>query len=121
MVPGLLLVGFDALGGGYGINRSLPIASRGDVCYFSPRSLSWKPLGHPYDEFLWWMLTGNLSSFYEDLRWPGWELESVALPPNHGIVTSPPLSDETTPVATRPRMAIGLKDLWQRHLSAAPK
>ena len=44
-------------------------------------------MGH--SEWVHWTLAGDLESFYADLRWPGWEDESAALAPDHGLRDRP--------------------------------
>lgn len=118
-VSGLLLLGFDVLGGAFAWNRSTSLSSRNDVLYFSPQTLNWLPLHLTYEKFLEWILTEDLRSFYRDARWPGWEEECQALGANEGIAVQPPLSQSEPEIAVRARMALAMKDLWKRHRAAA--
>ena len=45
-------------------------------------------MGH--SEWVHWTLAGDVASFYEHLRWPGWEEESAALKPDQGFKVDPP-------------------------------
>jgi hypothetical protein len=37
-----------------------------------------------------WTLAGEIGTFYESLRWPGWEEETASLPPDTGLSLDPP-------------------------------
>jgi hypothetical protein len=85
-----IAIGFDVLGGRFAINGGGLPAEPGEVCYWGPDTLSWAGLGPKHGPFLEGMFGGALASFYEDLRWPGWEAEVAALAPDQGISAYPP-------------------------------
>jgi hypothetical protein len=86
---GRLIVGFDVLGGQFVWIAPQPRSSP-TVHYFGPDDLEWLDLEQGYTDWLHAMLSGSTTSFYEALRWPGWEHEVTAAAPDQGIVTYPP-------------------------------
>src|SRR3954449_1159687 len=70
------VVGHDVVAGFYAVGRD-----DGEVRYLAPDSLEWERLDMSHSAWVHWTLTGDLETFYAELRWPGWEQESGALPP----------------------------------------
>jgi hypothetical protein len=68
-----LLIADDAAGGFFAINGGSLGNDPGKVYYLSPRSLKWEPLEITYTEFLQFCFYGNLSEFYNEMRWKGWK------------------------------------------------
>lgn len=90
----LFLVGLDVLGGVFALDGgALGGAQPGAVHYFAPDTLSWDPLeGFGYSDWLSWALTDGASvhSFYESLRWSGWESECASVSYEDAISAYPP-------------------------------
>lgn len=80
------LVGYDVLGGVYAINLGGFDAPIGQMMHWSTATTQWHPMGFTYEEFLRWALSGGLTEYYRDLRWPGWELTVENLPLDHGVI-----------------------------------
>lgn len=76
---GFFLVADDAVGGFFAIDGGVLGFEPGHVCYWAPDSLEWMSLKAGYSAFLSWACTGDLASFYSDLRWSGWQAEVEAL------------------------------------------
>ena len=76
---GFYLMADDAVGGFFAMNGGAFDGDRGDIWYWAPDSLDWEPLELGYTDFLQWSLTGKLSEFYADLRWPTWKEDVVEL------------------------------------------
>ena len=70
---GCLLVADDAIGGFFAINGGAFGADVQGMYYFAPDSLDWEPLEMGYSDFLHWTFCGELTQFYDWIRWPGWE------------------------------------------------
>jgi hypothetical protein len=67
--PDRLIIAEDVVGGAFALH-----AKDRQVHYFAPDSLEWEELGLGYTDFLQWAMDGgNLATFYQDVRWPGWE------------------------------------------------
>ena len=106
-----LVVGFDVMGGQYAWFQPEP-ADKPTVHYFGPDTLDWQNLGQGYADWLYAVLAGSLTGFYETLRWPGWEQEVALLTLDQGIsVWPPPWSAEGNDVGAASRKAIPLAQL----------
>ncbi|WP_199485388.1 DUF2625 family protein [Actinomadura craniellae] len=86
-----LVVGHDVLGGQFAWVPAEPGAPP-TIHYFGPDDLGWQNLEQGYADWLYAVLAGSLTRFYETLRWPGWETEVAALGLDEGIHTWPPPS-----------------------------
>ena len=74
--PLFLLIADDAIGGFFALNGGgFGSEDLGKIYYFSPDRLEWEPLEIGYSDFIYWIFTGELASFYEGLRWKNWQEE----------------------------------------------
>jgi hypothetical protein len=76
---GYLLVADDAVGGFFAINDGGFGADVKNLYYFAPDILDWEPLKMGYSSFLERAFTGKIDSFYDWIRWPGWESDVARL------------------------------------------
>ncbi|WP_444958089.1 DUF2625 family protein [Microbulbifer sp. ZKSA002] len=88
---GIYLVADDAAGGFYAINGGAFSGKMNSVHYWAPDSMEWEPLDLLFSDFLGWLLSGDLSSFYEGLRWDGWQSDMQNITTNQCISFYPPL------------------------------
>lgn len=111
---GFLLVADDVMGGFYAINAgAFGQESLGKLYYFAPDNLHWEPTNKTYSEFLLFCFSGNLKSYYHNLRWNGWEQEISALSGDQGLACYPFLfSKEGKNVAKDKRAAVPIAELW---------
>ena len=116
--PGYLLVADDVLGGFFAINGGSLGEELGSAFFFAPDTLEWECLDLSYSEFLIWCLQGDISGFYESLRWPGWEQEIRGLSGDQGISVYPFLSAKGPPVAERHRGVVPISELFSLHIEA---
>lgn len=107
-----LIVAHDAVGGFFAINGGAFDGPPGDVFYFAPDSLRWEDLESGYSGFVQWAITGDLASFYEGSRWPGWEQEIASANDDHGFSIYPFLSAAGGPVIDRSRRLVPMTELW---------
>ena len=84
-VKGGLIVGHDVVAGFYSVDKQ-----DGEVRYLAPDTLEWEGTEMGHAAWVHWTLTGEIGSFYESLRWPGWEEETAPLPPGTGLSLDPP-------------------------------
>ncbi|MFD7911077.1 DUF2625 family protein [Streptomyces sp. NPDC059752] len=94
-----LVVGHDVVGGVFALNGHDPAASGrpgapGQMTYFAPDTLAWEALEMGHSVWVSWLLSGDLETFYEGLRWPGWREEATALALSQGIAVYPFLWSE---------------------------
>jgi hypothetical protein len=89
-------VAFDVMGGRFAIHGGgLEEVPLGEVVYWAPDSLSWMPLELSHSAFVQFLFSDRLAAFYQDLRWPGWERDSEAVPLDRGLAAYPfPWSEE---------------------------
>jgi hypothetical protein len=108
-----LIVGFDAVGGFFAINGGEFDGERGHVFFFTPDTLEWESLERGYFDFLHWTLTADLGSFYNELRWPGWEDELVDATGDLGFALYPPTFTKLgRPTSGVSRRLIPIRELW---------
>jgi hypothetical protein len=89
-IPGALLMALDVVGGRFAVNDTAFDGRQGEVHYFAPDSLRWEPLGLGHGEFVLWSMSLAPATFYESLRWPGWEEEVGRLQLDEGLLLNPP-------------------------------
>ena len=58
----------DVAGGIFALNGGDLGEDTGCVYYFAPDTLNWESLEVGYSEFLQWALSGDLDTFYENVR-----------------------------------------------------
>ncbi|MCX4804061.1 DUF2625 domain-containing protein [Streptomyces sp. NBC_01214] len=113
-----LVVGHDALGGVFALNGRDPAASGrpgapGEMAYFAPDTLAWEVLEMGHSVWVSWLLSGDLETFYEGLRWPGWREEATALALSQGITVYPFLWSEEAraDLAATSRQAVPMREV----------
>lgn len=112
---GVLVVGYDVLGGQFAWFQPSP-GARPTVHYFGPDDLGWQDLEQGYADWLHAVLAGSLPQFYETLRWQGWQGEVSALALDQGIHTwPPPWTVEGKDLSLASRKAIPMAQLVSFH------
>ncbi|MEU0671911.1 DUF2625 family protein [Streptomyces sp. NPDC006172] len=89
-----LVVGHDVVGGVFALNGGDPAAAGrpgapGQMTYFAPDTLAWEAMEMGHSGWFFWLLSGQLETFYDGLRWPGWREEAAALSSAEGISVYP--------------------------------
>lgn len=108
---GQLTVAYDVMGGVFAWLQPHP-SERPTIHYFGPDTLDWQDLNQGYADWLYAVLAGSLTQFYDTLRWPGWEAEVGALDVDQGISAwPPPWTREGKDLSTVSRKAIPLGEL----------
>lgn len=108
---GLVVVAYDVLGGHF-LWAAVDQGAKPTIHYFGPDALEYQDVELGYAQWLHAMLTGWMTDFYADLRWPGWEAEVAALPLDMGIQTYPPPSTrEGADLSRVSRRPANLKEL----------
>lgn len=87
---GFYLVADDAFGGFFALDGGALGPGRGEVYYFSPRSLEWEALECSYTAFLMWACE-DFGNFYDDMTWPGCEEVIAKLGADRCLFFYPPL------------------------------
>jgi hypothetical protein len=119
--PAYCLIADDVLGGFFALNGGDLPGERGLVFYFAPDSLEWEPLGAGYTPFLHWCLSGDLATYYQDRRWPGWEAEVGGLAGDKALSISPPLFTEGPPIGDRSRRGVPIAELYGLYVDNRPE
>jgi hypothetical protein len=104
------VVGHDVVAGFYAVDKQ-----EGEVCYLGPDTLEWIGTEMGHSEWVHWTLAGDLASFYESLRWPGWEDESATLAPDQGFEIEPaPFTRAGRIIADANHTPAPMTALWDR-------
>ena len=78
-VSGGLVVAWDVIGGFFAVNAGGLPGPEGLLSYYAPDHHRWVETGFGYTTFLEWCAEGDLSGFYNHLRWADWEEDVLAL------------------------------------------
>ena len=110
-----LVVGYDVLGGQFAWLPGAP-GKQPTIHYFGPDDLNWLDLEQGYADWLYAVLSGSLTGFYNYLRWPGWESEVLRLGLDQGIHTDPPpWTREGRDLSTVSRKTMPMAELVASH------
>ncbi|MFE9688702.1 DUF2625 family protein [Micromonospora sp. NPDC005806] len=116
---GLVVIGYDVMGGQFVWAHHEP-GARPTVHYFGPDDLDWLDLEQGYADWLYAVLSGSLTRFYENLRWPGWEAEVATLALDQGFsVFPPPFTKEGQDLSVVSRKAVPLAQAVSFYQDAA--
>lgn len=123
-----LLAGYDVLGGRFEINGSDPAAEGrpgepGQMCYFQPESLEWKPMGFGHSVWLRFLILGDLADFYWPLQWPGWQDDIADIRGDEGMSFYPPLFTlkSADAIAAADRRPASIAELFSLHQELATR
>jgi hypothetical protein len=108
-----VLVADDVVGGFFAINGGALGRALGNVYYFAPDSLEWEDMEGGFSAFVRWAFDADLDSFYENLRWPGWqtEIEPVGGDQTLGLYP-PPWTKEGKDLSKVSRRAVPAQEVW---------
>ena len=108
-----LLVGDDVVGGAFAINGGALGAAVGNVFYFAPDRLAWQDMQVSHSAFVRWTFEGDVESFYESLRWRGWENEIEQVGGDQALsVYPPPWTREGKDLSKVSRRAVPASEVW---------
>jgi hypothetical protein len=110
--PTIFLVGDDVVGGFFAINGGALGDDLGNVYYFAPDALEWESMDVGYSDFLWWTFTGDLSQFYANARWTGWEKEITEINGSQGIAFYPFIWTEHKSIDDLTRKIVPISEIW---------
>jgi Protein of unknown function DUF2625 len=119
LLPGAMIVAHDAVGGFFAANLGAFGTGPRTVFYFAPDTLTWMDMEMSYSDFLQWAIMQNLSAFYADLRWPGWEQDMAAVDGDHGYSFFPMLWATGPALQDRSRRIVPQRELWAPHRDMA--
>jgi hypothetical protein len=120
-LPGAFLVADDAVGGFFALNGGGLVGSLGNVFYFAPDTLTWEDLELGYSEWLQWAFASDLTKFFENARWPGWQSEIADLRADQAISIYPYLFTAGPSVAERSRKPVPVRELWSLYVVEFPR
>lgn len=110
--PGYLLVADDVLGGFFAINGGSLGQDPGSMYYYAPEAQEWQPMDFSYSEFVIWCLQGDLTGFYEHVRWPGWEEETKRVGGDQAISIYPFLFTKGPPLEQRHHGIVPISEMF---------
>ena len=103
------LIAYDILGGLFAIN----IEKLNSIEYFTPDTLEWEDLEVDYQEFLYWVTTNRLDTFYQELIVPDLLTLDLSLEKNEVVLIYPFIwSMEYTPSGAL-RKIVSFKELLE--------
>lgn len=103
------LIAYDILGGLFAIN----IEKFNAIEYFAPDTLEWEDLEIDYKDFLYWVTTNQLDTFYQELIVPDLFTLDLSLESNEVVLTYPFIwSMEYTPSGAA-RKIVPFKELLE--------
>jgi hypothetical protein len=112
VAPSHLVIALDVVGGRFAVNGGGIPGAAGEVAYFGPDSLDWLPTGLSHSAFVEWAFTGDTASFFETLRWTGWESEVRDVAPDSLLAVYPPLfSEQARDVSLTSRSSVPWREL----------
>lgn len=113
---GLLVVAYDVLGGVFALDGGALGTGNGSVHHFPVDTLSWEDLELGHAAFVTWMLDGATVSFYESLRWPGWQDDVATLRPREGLSLYPyPFTAAGKDLGNASKRAVPMAELLSMH------
>lgn len=115
--PSFLLVADDVVGGFFALDGGGLGFERGKVCYLPPDTLAWENTEKGYSDFLCWCFRGDLSLFYETMRWKGWTEDVRAVGGDEAFAFIPPLCKSGPPVGERERGLLQVSTIYEMHVA----
>lgn len=115
--PRYLLVADDVLGGFFAINAGgIDSQHIGKVFYFAPDELAWMNMELGYSEFIYFCFQGDLSMFYEGLRWDTWKSDIAGINGDQGVSCFPYLSSAQGKDLNKvDKKTVPIQELWDLH------
>lgn len=120
-LPGAMIVADDAVGGFFALNGGGISGAAGHVFYFPPTSLEWEDVAPSYSDWLVGVMHGDLVSFYEGMRWNGWEEETVDLSGDRAFSFYPFLFASGPELGERSRRPAPIDELWRLYVEDLPR
>jgi hypothetical protein len=112
-ISDFLLIADDVVGGAFAVNGGALGPALGNVFYFAPERLTWEDMHVSHGAFVRWIFGGDVESFYENLRWPGWENEMKHVGGDQALsLYPPPWTTEGKDVSQVSRRAIPAREVW---------
>lgn len=119
--PSFLLIADDVVGGFFAIDGGGLGFERGKVCYLPPDTLAWENTEKGYSDFLRWCFQGDLSLYYETVRWKGWPDEMISIRGDEAFGFIPPLCMDGAPVDERERELVRVAKIYELHVARSNK
>lgn len=111
-IENALVVANDAAGGLFALNGGAFDGESGSAFYFAPDTVEWFDMMMSYSGFLQWACSGDVSRFYESLRWDGWQHEIARATADQGFALyPPPFTKEGSPIGNARRSLVPIAEL----------
>lgn len=118
---GHLLVADDLAGGFFSINGGSLGNDHGSMYYWAPDTLRWEALNLGYSGFLRWALSDQLTSFYQALRWEGWQSDAAGADGNQCFSFYPFLWTRQGSVASSSRKLVPVSQQYALNVDLAAR
>lgn len=107
------VVAYDVVGGIFAINAGGFDHSTRHIYYFAPDTLEWEDTGKGYTDFIYWVLHGDLNTYYETFRWRNWREDVSELASDQGISVFPYLwTEQGKDIENCHKKAVPLQEIW---------
>ncbi|AYL99436.1 DUF2625 domain-containing protein [Mucilaginibacter celer] len=111
--PPFLLIADDAIGGFFAINGGEFGQDLGQIYYLAPDRLAWEALHVTYQQFLSFCFAGDLTKFYNGLRWITWQEDLKNLSADQGFNFYPFLwTEEGKDINKDSRSMVPIEELY---------
>lgn len=109
---GFCLVADDGVGGFFALNGGAFDGDIGVVHYLAPDTLQWESLDIGHSAFTQWAMTQRLHTFYDQMRWDGWEEDVRNLPGDQCFSFYPFLHTKEGSTQTSSRRAVPVAEQY---------
>jgi hypothetical protein len=111
-----LLIADDAVGGFFALNMGgIDNENINRVFYYGPNGLNWQSTGLDYRRFMSLCFTGNISDFYSDFFWKGWQDEVSKLGCDEAVSCYPLLWTNTGKEMKCNRKVVSTQKIWDQY------
>lgn len=110
--PSFLLIADDIIGGFFALNGGGLGNDLGAVYYFAPDTLKWEPMELGYSDFIRWTFTGDLATFYSNIRWENWEIDVKKVNGDSAFMCFPYLWSKTQKNKVSDKKIVPIHEVW---------
>jgi hypothetical protein len=119
--PSFLLIADDVIGGFFAVDGGGLGFERGKVCYLPPDTMAWENTEKGYSAFLSWCFRGDLSLYYETMRWNSWADDVRSIRGDEAFGFIPPLYVKEPSIGERNRVLVRLAKIYELHIARSNK
>jgi hypothetical protein len=116
--PAMMLIADDVIGGFFAINTGgIDEINLNKVFYFGPNSLKWEFTGLNYLQFISFCFSDQITEFYTDFRWKGWQQEVSTVSTSNVISVYPLFWTKDGREIKSHRKVLPVQKMWDTYLA----